>query len=61
MDGGKCKGNYLRLMPGLCLEDRMQGKFKMAMGDMVSIRGHVHSKIKITMSYLSGRDYIIIK
>ena len=21
MDGGKFKGNYLRLMPGLCLED----------------------------------------
>ena len=22
MDGGKFKGNYLSLMPGLCLEDR---------------------------------------
>ena len=49
MDGGKFKGNYLRLMPGLCLEDNeLVGKFKMAMGDMVSIRGqgygvHVHS------------------
>ena len=35
--------NYLRLMPGLCLEDRknLVGKFKMAAGDMVSIREHV--------------------
>ena len=42
MDGGKFKGNYLRLMPGLCLEDNeLVGKFKMAADDMVSIRGQV--------------------
>ena len=38
MDGGKFKGNYLRLMPGLCLEENeLVGKFKMAAGDIVSI------------------------
>ena len=35
--GGNLKGYYLKLIPGLCLEDRM----KMAAGDMVSIRGQV--------------------
>ena len=40
MDRGKFKGNYLRLMPWLCLEDnKLVGKFKMAAGDTVSIRG----------------------
>ena len=36
------EGNYLRLIPGLCLEDnKLIGKFKMATGDVISIRGQV--------------------
>ena len=39
---GDLKGNYLRLMPGLCLENNeLVGKFKMAAGNMVSIWGQV--------------------
>jgi hypothetical protein len=39
---GNLKGDYLRLMPGLCLEDnKLVGKFKMTVGYMVSIRGQV--------------------
>jgi hypothetical protein len=33
----KLNGNYLRLIPGLCLEELI-GKFKMAVGDVISIR-----------------------
>jgi hypothetical protein len=36
------KGDYLRLMPGLYLgQNELVCKFKMAAGDMVSIRGQV--------------------
>ena len=35
---GNLKRNYLLLIPGLCLEDRMNWY---AAGDMVSIRGQV--------------------
>ena len=35
---GNLKGNYLRLIPGL---EELVGKFKMAAGDKVSIRGQV--------------------
>ena len=40
---GKLNGNYLRLIPGLYLEDRNEliGKFKMAVDDVISIRGQV--------------------
>ena len=37
---GNLKGNYLRLIPGQCLEE-LVGKFKMAAADMVSIREQV--------------------
>ena len=39
---GKLNGNYLRLIPGLCLEENeLIGKFKMAADDVNSIRGQV--------------------
>ena len=40
---GWLEGNYLRLMPGLSLEDRtnLVGKFKMGASDLVSIRGQI--------------------
>ena len=39
MDGGKFKGNYLRAVSRR--QNELVGKFKMAVGDMVSIRGWV--------------------
>ena len=36
---GKLNGNYLRLIPELCLETKVIGKFKMAAGDVINIRG----------------------
>ena len=38
---GNLKKKILRLIPGLCLEDELVGKFKMAAGDMVCIRGRL--------------------
>ena len=40
---GNLKGNYMRLRPGLCLrgENELIGKFMMAAGDVISIRGQV--------------------
>ena len=39
---GNLKGNYLRLIPGLCLENNeLIAKFMMAVGDNVSIRRQV--------------------
>ena len=38
---GKVSGDYLRLLPGLYLEDESVGKFKMVAGDVISIRGQV--------------------
>ena len=36
------RGNYLRLMPGLSLEDNeLVGKFRKAASDLVSVRGQV--------------------
>ena len=37
---GKLNGNYLRLIPGLCLEDRMDRQVKDG-GGWISIRGQV--------------------
>ena len=37
----KLNGNYLRLISGLCVEENDLGKFKMAAGDVISIRGQV--------------------
>ena len=39
MDGGKLKGNYLRAVSRR--QNELVGKFKMAAGDKVSIRGQV--------------------
>ena len=38
---GKLNGNHLRLITGLCLEDRMNllGELKMAAVDVISIKG----------------------
>ena len=35
----KLNGDYLRLMPGLCLDNKTEliGEFKMAAGDVISI------------------------
>ena len=40
---GNLKGDYLRLMPGTVSrgQNELVGKFKMVVGDMVSIRGQV--------------------
>ena len=54
---GNLKGDYLRLMPGLCLrgQNELVCNFKMSAGDMVSIWGQVmeytYSIIKITFSF----------
>ena len=53
---GNLKGDYLRLMPGLCLEDRMNYKLKMAAGDMVSIRGQVMEYTYIPTGMRYGVD-----
>jgi hypothetical protein len=33
---GKLNGNYLLLIPGLCLENKLIGEFRMAAGDVIS-------------------------
>ena len=40
---GKLNENYLRLIPGLCLEDRkkIDRQVQMAASDLVSVRGQV--------------------
>ena len=39
---GKLNGNYLRLIPGLCLEENeFIGEFKMAVDDVISIGRYV--------------------
>ena len=50
---GNLIGNYLSLIPGLCLE--LVGKFKMAAGEKVSI-----TLITLTLfSAVSGRGWIL--
>ena len=46
----KLNGNYLRLIPGLCLEENeFIGEFKMAVDDVISIRGLVMKYMYIPM------------
>jgi hypothetical protein len=38
---GKLNGNYLKLIPGSRIQNKLIGTFQMAVGDVISIRGQV--------------------